>query len=345
MSDGFSDPVVGGQGTLIRQQIKSPNFSLAGQIGWAILKNGDAYFFNVTATGIITATQFSGNNFIIDSAGIFFYSGPPAFGNLLIAIANTAGTDTFGNSYAQGSNFIMGSKQLVMGETGGNPLIYAGTGNGNITSSGALQAIAVGSGTATYDEWQMLGPKDSTQGDSVVLQMLSSNALGTQQAIAQLFYVDSLGTPHSYISTSYNGGIIEAGSITAAQPGSGTARNNAAIPETWHLATLGTDFTTGGSDQAPRYRLEGLGGGLVRLDGTAVTNVANVASGTTIFVLPVGYRPSVDRRRFVGLTNASGYTAGSTSVMVNTSGAVTTGALAATSGEQFCMDGMVFPID
>lgn len=54
---GFAHDVAGGQGNLIIAQLQSPNFSLAGQTGWAILKNGSAYFFNVTASGAITATQ------------------------------------------------------------------------------------------------------------------------------------------------------------------------------------------------------------------------------------------------------------------------------------------------
>jgi hypothetical protein len=38
---GFANDLTGENGALIRQQIKSPNFSLSGKTGWAILKNGD----------------------------------------------------------------------------------------------------------------------------------------------------------------------------------------------------------------------------------------------------------------------------------------------------------------
>jgi hypothetical protein len=61
---GFANPVVGGQGSLVRPQIKSPDFSLAAKTGWAILRDGSAYFFNVTASGVVTA-----NSVIIDGAG------------------------------------------------------------------------------------------------------------------------------------------------------------------------------------------------------------------------------------------------------------------------------------
>lgn len=209
---GFIDPVVGG--TILRiPAVQSPNFSLANQTGWAIMQDGSAYFFNVTATGIITATAFQGTNFTIDAAGIFFYSGAPAAGNLLIAIANTAGADPYGNVYAQGANFISGSRQLVMGETGGSPLIYGGTGNTNITNSGALQATLQGSGTGQYDIWQLLGPEDSTRKDWALVQLVSSSADATQVAELSLIYVDTGGVAHPYLIIN-SAGVNISGTLT-----------------------------------------------------------------------------------------------------------------------------------
>jgi hypothetical protein len=101
----FSDPIVGGSGgELVINQIESSNFSLSGQTGWAILKNGDAYFFNIVASGTITATSFIGTDFVINSSGEFFYNGTPALGNLFASIAPQAGTDAHGNVYGQGIN-------------------------------------------------------------------------------------------------------------------------------------------------------------------------------------------------------------------------------------------------
>jgi hypothetical protein len=48
VSSGASDPIIGGGGTLVYPAIQSPNFSIANQTGWAILKNGEAYFYNIT---------------------------------------------------------------------------------------------------------------------------------------------------------------------------------------------------------------------------------------------------------------------------------------------------------
>jgi hypothetical protein len=54
------------------------------------------------AAGAITGVVFSGTNFIINSDGIFFYSGTPALGNLIFSWAVNAGTDSFGNNYPAG---------------------------------------------------------------------------------------------------------------------------------------------------------------------------------------------------------------------------------------------------
>jgi hypothetical protein len=96
VSGGFQHDIAGGQGNLIIPQLQSPNFSLAAQTGWAILRNGDAFFFNVTATGSVTATEVIAEG---PGAGVFVYDGTPGSGTLVVAIASQAGTDRFGNAY------------------------------------------------------------------------------------------------------------------------------------------------------------------------------------------------------------------------------------------------------
>jgi len=93
----FQHAIAGGQGNLVVPQFQSPNFDLATQTGWAILKNGDAYFFNVTAEGSVTA-----NTVVIAGSGdgVFIYSGIPANGNLILAMSSAAGTDAYGNDYS-----------------------------------------------------------------------------------------------------------------------------------------------------------------------------------------------------------------------------------------------------
>lgn len=100
MGTPFENPVVqNGTGSLVIPQIQSPNFNEAAKTGWAIQQDGDAFFFNITAAGNITASSFSGPAFLINSAGVFVYSGTPAHGNLIISAASSSGTDAFGNAY------------------------------------------------------------------------------------------------------------------------------------------------------------------------------------------------------------------------------------------------------
>lgn len=68
----FGNPIVGGV-MLTRPAIASPDY-VAGSTGWSINQDGSAEFNNGTFRGTITAAVFEGTNFIIDSAGIFFYS-------------------------------------------------------------------------------------------------------------------------------------------------------------------------------------------------------------------------------------------------------------------------------
>jgi hypothetical protein len=97
MGTPFANPVVGGGGALVIPLIRSPDFSIANKTGWAIMSNGDAYFFNIVAEGSVTA-----NTVVISGSGdgLFVYDGIPAFGNLILAIASAAGTDSFGNEYS-----------------------------------------------------------------------------------------------------------------------------------------------------------------------------------------------------------------------------------------------------
>jgi len=55
----FNNPVVGGT-KLVRSAINSPNFSQVGETGWAVDQNGDAFFFNLQASGEIVGGNISG---------------------------------------------------------------------------------------------------------------------------------------------------------------------------------------------------------------------------------------------------------------------------------------------
>lgn len=93
---GFSNPIIGGGGALVYPSIHSPDY-VVGQSGWTVNKDGSAQFNNLEIRG-----TFNGINYVINSHGLFFYSGPPAAGNLVGSWTNSAGADSHGNPYDQG---------------------------------------------------------------------------------------------------------------------------------------------------------------------------------------------------------------------------------------------------
>lgn len=93
----FDNPITGAAGALVINQIKSQNFDQLAQTGWAILKDGDAFFFNITASGSITANKMV---VVGTSDGLFVYDGAAGPGNLVVAIVSAAGTDPYGNAYS-----------------------------------------------------------------------------------------------------------------------------------------------------------------------------------------------------------------------------------------------------
>jgi len=102
---GWGNPIAGGTAMRI-PALTSPNFNLADpgaspNPSWAILASGIAYFFGI----VIANGGITGDDYIVNSSGFFFYDGTPAYGNLIISITpGTSGTDGFGNDYDAGIN-------------------------------------------------------------------------------------------------------------------------------------------------------------------------------------------------------------------------------------------------
>lgn len=329
----FSNPIVAG-GNLQVPSIKSPNY-VAGSSGWIIERNGDAEFNDLTIRG-----TFNGTDFVIDSNGIFFYAGTPAAGNLLISIANTAGSDSFGNSYPQGYALMAGGKTLVMSLTGGSPIVYFGTGNPGIHNSTGLQGISLGAGSAEYDQFQILGAQNTTFTDTLDTLWESSSTDGTRFPQSQDVYTDTSGGLHTYRTVSYNGEAIT-GAVTAVQPGTGTGRATPAAPETWHTVTPTAIWTTTGTTVPARYRFQP--DGTVRLDGELITTGAGPwPANVTIFSLPSGYMPP-NNHSFVTRSDIA-VAAGQATVNVLSSGGVQNGQAFTASGQRLFFDNVTFPM-
>lgn len=300
---GFADPLVDGNGKLIIPAVQSPNF-VEGSSGWSIEQNGNAEFNDVVFRGTLEGTEV-----IFNSAGVFFYNGVPAAGNLIGSWAVTGGHDQFGNAFNPGllTYYPSGAVALISSfpftGDGAELGVYSDTALGNVGN------IFTGTG------WS------------------GNPAIGWISAVATL----TTGTVESDMALNTAGGWF-GDNHAAYQPGTFN-------PETWHVVTsFGTNFGPHATDQAPRFRAEPVGqGGMVRLDGCVATT-ASVTSGATMFSVGTAYAPK-QRKRFTGVNNISGFTAGGTLVMVDTSGNVTIGLDASGSGNQIVLDGMSWPLD
>jgi hypothetical protein len=233
----FSNSLTGQQGSLVRAQIKSPNFNLAQLIGWAILKNGNAYFNNVNLTG-----TFTGTNYVLNSNGLFLYSGAPALGNMILSVAQAAGTDLEGNVYPRGLKVYNGLLTIEAPAQINMP-----TGAVFEATAGNIFSAVVGSGAAAFLQTLISGPKSNVVDDWVQTQWNSSNDGGTTSANYQLIYVDSGGTAHNYgviDKTGFNG----YGNFQGAHPGT-----TPAVIETWQQ--LGTGMGATWTVNNTRYRM------------------------------------------------------------------------------------------
>jgi hypothetical protein len=270
MSGGYSNPIIGGGGALVYPDIHSPDFSIAGQTGWAIMKNGDAYFYNITAIGTITASTFIGNNFELDDTGFFFYNGTPAAGNppVLTIVPPGVTADPFGNSVAPVLN--IGDQQGA----------HAGfDDNGNLFFSNS-------SGTTTIVVFPSL--------DLIGFYPAGGAAGGLALALAAVAGSDPF-------ANSWGKGLT--GSILAFDP---VASPNK--PEAWHaISPVNAEWVSVGGGVPASYKLAP--DGAIEIKGQfEFTSAGTGLSGNNVFslALPAPYRPLVPQNVWAYIFGGSG---------------------------------------
>lgn len=235
---GANNSILAGAGTLIRTMIQSPNY-VPGVSGWTINKDGSAEFNNLTVRG-----QFLGTNFIINTHGIFFYSPTEATGNLVLAIAPAAGTDSFGNAYPQG---ILIADPAIM-------LFPSGQSFENNTAfiQSAFSAPAVNQ----FLQLLLSGPSTTTAGarDLVLIELNSAAKDNSSNANGELNYQGSNGALHEYAFWDSSGFNCPSGAnIVAPHPGTIPA-----VAETWTTLSLINSYAAGtnnGFIDVPQVRL------------------------------------------------------------------------------------------
>lgn len=132
------------------------------------------------------------------------------------------------------------------------------------------------------------------------------------------------------------------GEVTAIVPGTAGPPTT----ETWHTPTItGAGWTTTGIGHPLRYRMEGIAGGIVRLDGAVQTTGAGPwPANTAIITLLTGYPPSAAARAFV-TPSAVLAAAGGNTVNVQVSGDVRNGVAFTAINQVLFFDGITFPVD
>lgn len=279
----FGNPILGGT-VLVRPAIKSPNY-VPGVSGWSINRDGSAEFDDLTIRG-----TFDGTDYEINSSGEFFYSGTPAFGNLVMSIANAAGTDSHGNPYAGPGVAIYSS-----GGTGVQMILSGTEAKLQFPSGYSLEAQIARLETSvpgSFIQMFMAGPSITTAGhtDQAYWEMTSSD--GTASAACQFSYSDIAGNPHLFAQWNAAGFTIESGSITAVDPATGTLAAPA-VPETWHaLPALQNGWTDRHGVQATypvsSYQLDATG----QLRMALYLVAGAIANNTLLFTLPTAYVPA-----------------------------------------------------
>lgn len=187
---GFENPIVGGTALRI-PAIQSPNYS-PGVAGWIIKINGDAEFNNLTIRG-----EFVGNDFIINSDGIFLYSGTPAAGNLIGSWASAAGTDAFTNAYQAGLTIYGASTAINLFDN--DVTLTASNGTTAVLESGTNAALYLkpaaasgpwfaggldsGIGGGSHPLINLSSPADTTNGVQSVISMQGSSTASVLTAI------------------------------------------------------------------------------------------------------------------------------------------------------------------
>ena len=261
MGQPFPNPVTGGNGSLLIAQIQSPNFSVAGQTGWAILQNGDAYFYQVTTSGSVIITG---------AGGLFIYAGAPGAGNPPIAYSAPPGlaADPFGNTLpatAGGFVTVSGNLYAQLLEVA---LEFSGPG---ITGPG----IVAGGVNNTPPELNLVSP---------------TSAAYPVQAIVDLIAAAAAGTPLVQVLNA----MVEAasgflGPAAAIEPGSSPA-----AAETWHTLTLASGWSTVAGQPVPSYRL--LPDGNVQMTGAATHAAFSSATPfSAAGAIPAAYRPVTEQ--------------------------------------------------
>ena len=250
---------------------------------------------------MLSGGTITGPDYVINTSGIFIYSGTPANGNLIGSWAGAAGTDAFGNAYPQGFNISKGAisgtvfsgTDFILNSSG--LFLYGGTpANGNLVAS-----VAGGGGTDPFGNTYQagittyggVGQFAALESGQVTFDNGSVIAEGAPTGSLWLIPTADLVIQPDNIEAA----VFTKTSITLAQPVTATA-GTASSPtlittDTWNTMTLINGWTVGSGGFA-QYKLMPDNTVMIRLNNVVP---GTIADGTSIWTAPSGYVPSPTR--------------------------------------------------
>lgn len=244
---GFRNDIIGGAAALIRAAIQSPNY-VTGSAGWQVRKDGSAEFNNLTIRG-----TFLGTGFIINSSGIFLYSGTPALGNLVGSWAPVAaGTDSFGNAYQKdlavyaAVNTGYADLSSTGGIGGNTALLFFPGSTAHVTVKPQAYGASNNSGAANEEEYLALTSGKASGNDDTQLQLISKSADATIPAVLNFLIGGSVLS--QLFKTQWNIGVTI--SATAGTPSSPTLITT----DSWHAMALSANWSTIAGQPIPSYK-------------------------------------------------------------------------------------------
>lgn len=305
---GFSNPIIGGGGALVYPAIHSPNFKISPLTGWSIDKDGNAYFADITAGGTISGATISGAT--IEGSTI---TGTTIDGSQFIGFNVDGAVLIYDGSVPAKGNLIFSVSEAAYVDPLGNNVLQ---------------------GQAAYDTSGNVAVSIMSPGSGGLIFWQGTNAWGPWFDQAAIELIKDANSNWDLLLEALSGGsIVLSGPVTAPEPG-------ANLPEAWHNMTPAAGFAVG--SPVPQYRLEPVGGGLVRLRGQ-ITLTANKVAGATFFTMPTGYVPA-EFWRAVTENTLSGSQVGTGTIQVNSAGQLQI-QVAGTNGNAFELHNCAYPLD
>lgn len=298
---GFSDPVAGGGGALVRPSIHSPGYT-PGSSGWSINKDGSVEFNNGVFRGTVSGGSFVGTDYIQNSAGSFFYSGTPANGNLICSISAADGIDGFGNHYVAGVGvYNYGAPQLFAAMQSGQMLI------GNIIG-GVPDTVEAGVWAPTINgipnTMAFESPTNGAMIQPVFVELASGNGTAT---------TGQPGAPYLRVSDPTSNQIADmhvSGTLIKTDISANLA--------TWQAAAMQSGYTA----NLCQYRLDAQDNVVWDLNLTQTTGVAGSGGAVVIGAVPAQYRPKAARMVPCAWESSGSVSKGAATLVFNATGTV-----------------------